>query len=106
MRIQESDEWKTTFKIRYNHFEYVVMPFDLTNAPIVFQHLMNDFFHEYLDDFVVCHINDIFIFSKNMENHKHHIHIVLENFGKLNFTPNMYSKKFFRWATFHMNFIN
>jgi hypothetical protein len=37
----------------HGHFEYFVMPFGLTNALIVFQHLMNDVFHEYLDDFVV-----------------------------------------------------
>ncbi len=66
VHIQEGDEWKTTFKIHYNHFEYVVMAFGVTNAPGVFQHMMNDVFREYLDDFVVCYINDIFIFSKNM----------------------------------------
>jgi hypothetical protein len=44
------------FKIHYNHFEYVVMPFGLINAPNVFQHVMNDVFCEYLDDFVVCYI--------------------------------------------------
>ncbi len=52
------------FKIRYNHFEYVVMPFGLTKAHVVFQHIMNDIFHEHLNDFVVCYIDDIFIFSK------------------------------------------
>jgi len=66
------------FKIRYYHFEYVVMPFGLTNVLIIFQHLMNDVFYEYLDDFVVYYINDIVIFSKNMEDHEHHVHLVLE----------------------------
>jgi hypothetical protein len=45
------------------------MPFGHINAPNVFQHLMNDIFCEYLDDFVVYYIDDIFIFSKNMEGH-------------------------------------
>jgi hypothetical protein len=40
------------------------MPFGFTNAPIVFQHMMNDVFREYLDDFVVCYINDILILKK------------------------------------------
>jgi len=39
---------------------------------------MNDVFHEYLDDFMICYIDDILIFSKNMEDHKHHVHFVLE----------------------------
>ncbi len=44
--IRKGDEWKTMFKTCYNHFEYVVMPFGLTNALVVFQHMMNDVFHE------------------------------------------------------------
>jgi hypothetical protein len=56
------------------------MPFGFTNTPIVFQHLMNDVFDEYLDDFVVCYINDILIFLKNMEDHECHVHLILEKF--------------------------
>ncbi len=74
--IQECDELKTMFKTRYGHFEYVVMPFGLTNAPVVFQHMMNDVFHEYLDDFVVYYIDDIFIFSKNMTDYECHVRLV------------------------------
>jgi hypothetical protein len=62
--IREGDEWKMMFKTRYGHCECVMMPFGLTNAPVVFQHMMNDVFREYLDDFVVYYNNDIFIFSK------------------------------------------
>jgi hypothetical protein len=54
------------------------MPFGQTNAPVIFQHLMNDVFREYLDDFVVCYIDEIFNLSKNMANHEHHVHLVLE----------------------------
>ncbi len=78
VHIQEGDEWKTTFKTYYDHFEYVVMPYGFTNALVVFQHMMNDVFYEYLDDFVVCYIDDIFIFSKSMANHEHHVCLVLE----------------------------
>jgi hypothetical protein len=55
-----------------------MMPFGLTNAPTVFQHMMNDVYCEYLDDFVVYYINDILIFSKNMANHEHHVPLILE----------------------------
>jgi hypothetical protein len=34
---------------------------------------MHDVFHEHLDDFMVYYIDDIFIFSKNMENREHHV---------------------------------
>jgi hypothetical protein len=71
-------KWKMTFKTCYSHFEYIVMPLGLTNAPIIFQHLKNDVFCEYLDNFVVCYIDEILIFSKNMADHEHHVHLVLE----------------------------
>jgi hypothetical protein len=64
--IWDGDEWKTMFRICYDHFEYVVKPFGFINALVVFQHMMNDVLREYFDDFVVCCIDDILIFSKNM----------------------------------------
>ncbi len=83
VHIREGDDWKTIFKTCYNHFEYVVMPFGLTNVPTIFQHLMNDVFHEFLDDFMVCYIDDILIFSKNMEDHEHHVCLVVEKFQEV-----------------------
>jgi hypothetical protein len=77
VQVKEGDEWKTTFRTRYGHFEYLVMPFGLTNAPIVFQHMMNDIFWEYLDHFVVIYLDDILIYSKNEEEHNHHVCCVL-----------------------------
>jgi hypothetical protein len=78
VRIKEGDEWKTAFRTRYGHFEYNVMPFGLTNAPAIFQHLMNDIFREYLDRFVVCYLDDILIYSKNIEEHEEHVKMVLQ----------------------------
>jgi len=45
---------------------------------------MNDVFYEYLDDFVVCYIDDIFIFSKNLEEHEH-VQLVLDKFKEIGF---------------------
>jgi hypothetical protein len=73
VRIRKGNEWKMMFKTRYDHFEYVVMPFGLTIAPFIFQHLINNVFHEYLNNFVLYYINDILIFSKNMKDHECHI---------------------------------
>lgn len=75
--IKEGDEWKTAFQTRYGYFEYNVMSFGLTNAPTAFQHLMNDVFQEFLDDFVVCYLDDIFIYSKNPEEYELHVCRVL-----------------------------
>ena len=42
VRIKPGDEWKTAFRTRYGHFEYLVMPFGLTHAPAISQYMMND----------------------------------------------------------------
>jgi hypothetical protein len=46
---------------------------------------MNDVFREYLDDFMVCYIDDILIFSNNMEDHECHACLVLEKFQEVEF---------------------
>ena len=67
VRIKDEDIFKTTFRIRYGHYEFVVMPFGLTNASVVFMCLMNNVMHKYLDKFVVVFIDDILIYSKSEE---------------------------------------
>ncbi len=88
VRIKEGDEWKMAFRTRYGHFEYNVMPFGLTNALAIFQHLMNDVFRKFLDDFVVCYLDDILVFSKNEEEHINHVWLVLEKLR----TAGLYAK--------------
>ncbi len=76
-----------------------MMSFGLIKTHVIFQHLMNDVFHEYLDDFMVCYIDDIFIFSKNMEDHEHHVHIILEKFREVGLYAKLYKHEFhqFKW---------
>ena len=64
IRVKFEDLSKTTFRIRYGHYEYLVMPFNVTNAPGVFMDYMNKVFHPYLDSFVVVFIDDILVYSK------------------------------------------
>jgi hypothetical protein len=78
IRIKEGDEWKTAFRTKFGLFEYLVMPFGLTNAPATFQRMINNVLRQYLDIFVVCYLDDILIFSDNEEEHKEHVHKVLQ----------------------------
>jgi hypothetical protein len=55
----------------------MVMSFGLTNAPAYFMYLMNKVFMEYLDKFIVVFIDDIFVYSKNEEEHAKHLHLIL-----------------------------
>jgi hypothetical protein len=54
------------------------MSFGLTNAPTYFIYLMNKVFMEYLDKFVVVSSDDIFLYSRNEEEHKEHLRLVLQ----------------------------
>jgi hypothetical protein len=78
LKIKVSDIPKTTFITRYGLYEYTIMSFGLTNAPAYFMYIMTKIFREYLDRFVVVFINDILIYSKVEEEHKKHLHLVLQ----------------------------
>ena len=70
VRIKDEDINKTTFRTRYEHYEFVVITFSLTNAPRTFMYLMNSIFSEYLDKFVLVFIDDILVYSKTEEEHE------------------------------------
>ena len=78
LKIKESDIPKTTFRTRYGHYEFLVMPFRLTNAPTAFMDLMNRVFHPYLNQFVIVFIDDILVYSKNAKEQAFHLRIVLQ----------------------------
>jgi hypothetical protein len=65
IKIREEDIPKTTFFTRYGLYEYLVMSFGLTNAPIHFMYLMNSIFMEELDMFVEVFIDYFLVFSKS-----------------------------------------
>ena len=73
VRIKDWDINKTSFQTRYRHYEFVVIPFGLTNAPTTFMSLMNSIFNQYLDKFVVVFIDDILVYSKIKEEHDEHL---------------------------------
>nr|GEW01077.1 putative reverse transcriptase domain-containing protein [Tanacetum cinerariifolium] len=73
LRVREEDIPKTAFRTSYGHFEFTVMPFDLTNAPAVFMDLMKRVCRSYLDKFVIVFIDDILIYSKSKEEHEKNI---------------------------------
>ena len=78
IRIKEGDEWKTAFRTRYGLYEYKVMPFGLTNAPGTFQAMINNALREHLDKFVVAYLDDILVYSDTLEEHRRHVHTILE----------------------------
>jgi hypothetical protein len=64
--------------MRYGHYEFVVVPFGLTNEPTTFMCLMNNRINKYLDKFVVVFVDAILVYSKTKEEHEEHLRIVLQ----------------------------
>lgn len=69
----------TTFRIRYGHYEFLVIPFGLTNAPIAFMDLMNRVFQPYLNHFVIVFVVDTQIYSSFREELETYLRIGLKN---------------------------
>jgi hypothetical protein len=57
IKIKEADVANTTFRTRYRHYEFLVLPFRLKNTPALFMDLMNRVFQPYLDKFMVVFID-------------------------------------------------
>ena len=78
LRVKDVDVSKIAFRTRYGHYEFLVMPFRLTNAPAAFMGLMNRVFRPYLDQFVLAFIDDILVYSIDEQEHEQHLRIVLQ----------------------------
>ena len=78
MRVAKGDEAKTTCVTRYESFEFLVMPFRLTNAPATFCNLLNDVLFNFLDSFVVVYLDNIVIYSPTLEDHLVHLEKVFD----------------------------
>ena len=85
MRVREEDVQKTAFRTRYGHYEFVVTPFGLTNAPVAFMDLMNNVCRPMLDQSVIVFIIDILVYSKTREQHEEHLWEVLDTLRRESF---------------------
>ena len=80
MPVKPGDVHKTALKTSWGLYEFLVMPFGVTNALAQFMNMMNALLGEYLDKFVLVFLDDVLIYSANPRDHAEHLQKVL---GKL-----------------------
>ncbi|GBG89812.1 hypothetical protein CBR_g49663 [Chara braunii] len=87
--IRSNDHYKSAFKTRYGHFEWVVMPCGLTNAPTTFQAAMTNEFRAMLDRFVLVYLDNILVHNAS----GYGIGVVLEQHDSVDEHPVEYFSK-------------
>ena len=83
IQIKEEDEWKTVFCTRLEHYEYLIMSFDLINVSVTFQTFVNNVLRRYLNQFVIVYLNNILVYSKTKKEHVQHVKKVLQTLKKV-----------------------
>ena len=70
--------YRRPFQLRYGHYKFLVMSFEMINVPVAFMDLINWVFHPNLDKFVIAFIDTILVYSKSHGKHENHLCIILE----------------------------
>ena len=78
VHMVSTDTWKITFKTIFGLYEWMAIPFGLTNPPTTFQRLVNDIFFPLLGCILIIYLDGIQVFSKTWEKHLQNVCIILQ----------------------------
>ena len=96
IRMAASAVEKTAFTSRHGHFEWLVLPMGLTNAPAEFMAMMEDTFRQELNKFILVFLDDILIYSRTLEEHDQHLRAAMEKLRARKLHAKISKCQFFR----------
>ena len=102
--MEETSIQKTAFCTNWGHFEFLVMPFGLCNAPAIFQRLMNKVFADNIGKFIAVYLDDVLVFSRNMDEHWRHLRWALEQLRNAKLYGRLHKCEFLKDQVHYLGF--
>ena len=105
LRMNKNNENFTTFICSLNIYKYHVFSFELINDLTNFQHYMNDFLFEFINDFCQVYLDDILIYNKTRKKHNRHLRLIDEKFIEIELQIDIDKCEFFKQKVVFLNCI-